>query len=268
MQGSKRTLTMTKDDLQRLIYEVDGMPLREFWSLNLTSSDIETVSVSNVDQERWITEIREVMKGDVRVKNHGLIVIWSDPVKLLINTPKFFSEKISEGCFELHSIKEIFKRQLTIGVVLLRLGYYAVGIFRGDELVVSKSGSRYVHGRHKKGGSSQARFQRIRNKQAFEIYKKTCEVTRGQFVPYERYIDHIFLGGESHVLGDFIDVCTYLHKHKRIVADKILEIRRPGQKALEGILRQIWTSRVVLYKWPHELPVQRIGDRSSCLRPQ
>ncbi len=263
MQDSNRTLTMTKDDLERLICELDGMALSKFWSLNLTSSDIETVSVSNADQERWVTEIREVMKGDVRVKNHGLIVIWSDPVKLLINPPKFFSENVSEGSFELHAMKDIFKRQLTIGVVLLRLGYYAVGIFRGDKLAVSKSGSRYVHGRHKKGGSSQARFQRIRNKQAFEIYKKTCDITRGQFVPYERDIDHIFLGGESHVLGGFIDVCPYLHKHKRIIADKILEIRRPGQKALEGILRKIWTSRVVLYKWPHELTVQQVVNRSA-----
>ena len=266
MQDSATTLTMTKDDLEGLIYKLDEMNFQNVWSLNLNaSSDIETVSIQDNDQERWAAEIREVLKSDVRTKSHGSIVFWSDLVKLIINPPVFFSENVSSGHFEFQSLKQIFKKQLTIGVVLLRLGYYAVGLFRGDRLIVSKSGSRYVHGRHKKGGSSQARFQRIRNKQAFEIYKKTCAISRKQFEPYEKDIDYIFLGGESHVLRRFIDACPYLSNHRDILSDKILEIRRPGHKVLEGILRKVWMSRVVLYRWPQELTVQQAVDRNSPL---
>jgi len=257
---------MTKDDLEGLIYGLGDMTFRKIWSLNLkSSSDIETVSILDNDQERWVAEIREVLKSDVRPKNYGSIVFWSDRVKLIISPPVFVLENVLKGSFEFQSIKQVFKKQFVVGVVLLRLGYYAVGIFRGDRLIVSKSGSRYVHGRHKKGGSSQARFQRIRNKQACEIYKKTCDITREQFGPYEKDMDHIFLGGESHVLGSFIDACPYLSKHKDILSDKILEVRRPGQKALEGILRKAWMSRVVLHTWSEEFPAQQVIDRGSTL---
>jgi hypothetical protein len=58
----------------------------------------------------------------------------------------------------------------TIGVLLVRLGGYAVGVFTGapPQLADSKAGSRPVHGRSAAGGWSQQRFARRRDKQASE----------------------------------------------------------------------------------------------------
>ncbi|HEX6467577.1 MAG TPA: Vms1/Ankzf1 family peptidyl-tRNA hydrolase, partial [Streptosporangiaceae bacterium] len=42
-----------------------------------------------------------------------------------------------------------------VGVFLVRLGGYAVGAFDGERLVISKTGSRPVHGRSSAGGWSQ-----------------------------------------------------------------------------------------------------------------
>ena len=53
-----------------------------------------------------------------------------------------------------------------VAALLVRLGGYAVGVFEGERLVASKVGTRFVKGRHKKGGSSQARFRRRREEQA------------------------------------------------------------------------------------------------------
>ena len=41
-----------------------------------------------------------------------------------------------------------------VAAVLVRMGGYAVGVFEGERLVASKVGTRFVKGRHKKGGSS------------------------------------------------------------------------------------------------------------------
>ena len=57
----------------------------------------------------------------------------------------------------------------TVAVVLVRLGGYAVGVFEGEQLVASKVGSRFVKGRHKKGGSSANRFRRRREEQEREL---------------------------------------------------------------------------------------------------
>jgi hypothetical protein len=56
----------------------------------------------------------------------------------------------------------------TVGVLLVRLGGYAAGVFAGSPpvLVASKTGSRLVHGRSAAGGWSQQRFARRREKQA------------------------------------------------------------------------------------------------------
>jgi len=58
----------------------------------------------------------------------------------------------------------------TVGVLLVRLGGYAAGVFTGSppRLVASKVGSRLVHGRSAAGGQSQQRFARRREKQASE----------------------------------------------------------------------------------------------------
>ncbi|MDR3032332.1 MAG: hypothetical protein LBV78_04365, partial [Kitasatospora sp.] len=58
----------------------------------------------------------------------------------------------------------------TVGVLLVRLGGYAVGVFTGSppRLAASKVGSRLVHGRSAAGGRSQHRFARRREKQAAE----------------------------------------------------------------------------------------------------
>jgi hypothetical protein len=56
-----------------------------------------------------------------------------------------------------------------VAVVLVRMGGYAVGVFEGERLVASKVGSRFVKGRHKKGGSSSNRFRRRRGEQEREL---------------------------------------------------------------------------------------------------
>jgi hypothetical protein len=62
------------------------------------------------------------------------------------------------------------RRPRTVGVLLVRLGGYAAGVFTGypPELADAKTGSRLVHGRSAAGGWSQHRFARRREKQANE----------------------------------------------------------------------------------------------------
>jgi hypothetical protein len=62
------------------------------------------------------------------------------------------------------------QRPRTVGVLLVRLGGYAAGVFTGSppRLADAKTGSRPVHGRSAAGGQSQHRFARRREKQANE----------------------------------------------------------------------------------------------------
>ena len=52
----------------------------------------------------------------------------------------------------LDPLLEAIARDHVVSVLLVRLGGYAVGVFDGERLVASKVGSRFVKGRHRKGG--------------------------------------------------------------------------------------------------------------------
>ena len=137
--------------------------------------------------------------------------------------------------------------ELLVGVVLLRLGRYAVGVLRGSELVASKTGSRYVKSRHRAGGSSQRRFERSRERLVRELFDKACEVSQDVLSPFGERIDYILLGGERHTLRSFAQRCSHLKAREGITLSRVLQVDRPGQKALEGISGEVWKSRVLTF---------------------
>lgn len=91
----------------------------------------------------------------------------------------------------------------TVGVLLVRLGGYAAGVFTGDppELVVSKTGSRLVHGRAAAGGWSQHRFARRRENQATAALKAAADTALAVLGPYTGRLDAVVLGGDRRAMA-------------------------------------------------------------------
>jgi VLRF1 release factor-like protein len=88
----------------------------------------------------------------------------------------------------------------TVGVLLVRLGGYAVGVFSGapPRLVSSKTGSRPVHGRSAAGGWSQQRFARRRENQAAAALSAAADAAVAVFGPYgPGGLDAVVLGGDK-----------------------------------------------------------------------
>ena len=146
-------------------------------------------------------------------------------------------------------LRNLLNSEPVIGVVLLRLGRYAVGVLRGESLIATKTDSRYMKNRHRAGGQSQRRFQRSRERLIRELYDKTCEITRTVFSPYLQDMDYLFLGGERGTLNGFVKRCPMM---RREVEPKLLTRRlavdQPNQKALKGISREIWKSSVTFFE--------------------
>jgi hypothetical protein len=85
----------------------------------------------------------------------------------------------------------------TVGVLLVRLGGYAAGVFAGSPpaLIASKTGSRPVHGRSAAGGWSQHRFARRREKQASQALQTAADAAAGIFAGAA--LDAVVLGGDK-----------------------------------------------------------------------
>jgi hypothetical protein len=94
----------------------------------------------------------------------------------------------------------------TVGVLLVRLGGYAAGVFTGypPALADAKVGSRPVHGRSAAGGWSQHRFARRREKQVNEALQAAADAAVLIFGRGTR-LDAGVLGGDKRTAADLRD---------------------------------------------------------------
>ena len=182
----------------------------------------------------------------------GAAVFWGSRGAVAIAPPFPIDEELRCDGVEVGPMLDLLSHDVTVGVVLLRLGRYAVGVVENGRLAASKSDTRYVKSRHRKGGSSQRRFARSRERLVRELYDKVCTVAEDVFRPYGDRIEYLLLGGERQTLLAFAKRCGYVERSGIEVLPRRLDVDRPGKAALDGIDRQVWMSRVVYLAQPSE----------------
>lgn len=129
-----------------------------------------------------------------------------------------------------------------LGIVLLRLGRYSVGLFEGQRLGAAKSGRRLVHGRHRAGGSSAGRFQRRREKEVAAFFLQACSAVEAVLGPHLPGLDHVLLGGEKVTATRFQRSCPLLEGAGERVLDRRLQVVEASRAELEGSIRQAYAS--------------------------
>ena len=184
------------------------------------------------------------------IKNSSTGVIFFLKEKILdIVIPSFeVTENFVHTSYDLGPLKNIFNQPRIVGVILLRLGRFALAVLDDEKIVASKTEGRYVKNRHKAGGSSQRRFERSRERLIREFYDKSCEQVEKVFEGHIKNIDHIFLGGEVHTLNGFKKRCSFINKYDQKVMTRILDINIPNQKTINSIARQVYSSKLITYE--------------------
>jgi len=126
-------------------------------------------------------------------------------------------------------------RERTVGVLLVRLGGHAAGVFAGTRLIDSKVGSRPVHGRNRKGGSSSGRFARRREGQARVALQAAADVAaRVLGVPAEAgALDAVVLGGDRGALAAVLEDAR-LAALRPLAAERVLDVPDPRLKVLRA----------------------------------
>src|SRR6266566_4803000 len=136
-----------------------------------------------------------------------------------------------------------------VAALLVRLGGYAVGVFEGERLVASKVGSRFVKGRHKKGGSSSSRFRRRRDEQARALIEEAAEVAVSVLEPWRDRAEFAALGGD------------------RTAVDRVLagtpELDWLAERALPRFFNVADPRQAVLERLPYELYAAELTEESA-----
>jgi hypothetical protein len=196
-----------------------------------------------LEHGNWLQEIKGLPAGLIESET-GLVLLWSDDCKYVLVPP--FPVDLNQffPAWDTSYLRALLDKKYLLGVVLLRLGGYSVGVFEGDQLLTSKTGTRFVKGRHKAGGQSQRRFARRREEQARELFDKACSVVATQFAAYEERLDYVFLGGDRLTLHSFLKRCEYLQRLAGKTLARVLHVGKPRYEALRGVPSQIWKTRV------------------------
>jgi hypothetical protein len=135
----------------------------------------------------------------------------------------------------------------TVGVLLVRLGGYAAGVFTGTppRLADSKVGSRLVHGRSAAGGQSQQRFARRREKQAAEALGAAADTAAAVFGRSGRPLDAVVLGGDRRAVAGLRDD-PRLRGYFAAAVDRFLTTPDPRLAVLRETPRMFRAIRVQL----------------------
>jgi hypothetical protein len=143
------------------------------------------------------------------------------------------------------------RRPRTVGVLLVRLGGYAAGVFTGypPALADAKTGSRLVHGRSAAGGWSQHRFARRREKQASEALQAAAGAAADVFGrrsgrPGEN-LDAVVLGGDKRAMAE-LRQDPRLAPYLAIATDRFLTVPDPKRAVLEATPRLFLAVRIRL----------------------
>lgn len=136
--------------------------------------------------ERWLAGFAE-RHGAIQTIARAEVVelIGSDGARAWIDVP--FPPLAGE-------LVEHVVRPRRIGVLLVRRGGHAIGIFDGARLVTSKVDSRYVQGTTKAGGSSQKRYARRRANQAAASFAEAADIA-ARILAGQR-LDALVAGGD------------------------------------------------------------------------
>jgi hypothetical protein len=140
----------------------------------------------------------------------------------------------------------------TVGVLLVRLGGYAAGVFTGPSaahLAASKVGSRLVHGRSAAGGQSQQRFARRREKQAGEALGAAADVAAAVFGPYQDRLDAVVLGGDRRTIAGLRDD-PRLRPYVKLAVERFLTVPDPRLAVLRTAPRLFQAIRIRLSEPP------------------
>jgi len=133
----------------------------------------------------------------------------------------------------------------TVAVLLVRMGGYAVGVFEGERLVASKVGTRFVKGRHKKGGSSANRFRRRREEQERELIDAAAEEAARVLGPWRNRVEHVALGGDRSAVGRVLESRPDLAWLQPLALERFLDVPEPRLRVLEALPYQLYAAKVV-----------------------
>src|SRR6266508_4841850 len=174
----------------------------------------------------------------------GIVRIEHAEEILLVRPPFGLSHEGQYDVVRLSPLFDALAEDHVVGALLVRLGGYAVGVFEGEQLVASKVGSRFVKGRHKKGGSSANRFRRRREEQARALIEEAAETAAAVLEPWRNRIEFVAFGGDRTAIAHVLAARAELGWLAERAISRFFPVPRPRRDTLERLPYDLYAAEV------------------------
>ncbi|AIY89291.1 peptide chain release factor aRF-1 [Geoglobus acetivorans] len=115
-----------------------------------------------------------------------------------------------DSTFYLEPLKEMLAEKKVYGLIVLDRREAAIGILRGKRIELLAYATSNVPGKHRQGGQSSVRFERLREIAIHEFYKRVGDKATEALLPYREDLLGILIGGPSPTKEEFYEG-GYLH---------------------------------------------------------
>jgi hypothetical protein len=163
---------------------------------------------------------------------------------IVVRPPFGLAHEHEYGTVRLAPLFDALDEDHLVATLLVRLGGYAVGVFEGECLVASKVGSRFVKGRHKKGGSSANRFRRRREEQARASIEEAGEVALRVLEPWRDRVEFAALGGDRAAIRAVLAERPQLAWLADRALPRFFSVREPRRAQLERLPYDLYAAEV------------------------
>jgi len=225
------------DDLAR----TEGNALSVYIAQGTSRPQVENL----VDRAFASTRVPPGMVEVIDGSEMGAVLFRGSPGAYLVLPPFPVRDEYLTDGYDIGPLRSLLSRDLLIGLVLVRLGSYSVGVCRGTDLLDSKTGTGLVHARHRQGGSSQGRFARHREKQIEQFLIRVCGHAREHIEPHARSLDYLVYGGARTTILLLRKQCPFLGRFDDRVLRMLLDIPDPRKPVLEKAVSTVWSTDVI-----------------------
>ncbi|MFC1941816.1 Vms1/Ankzf1 family peptidyl-tRNA hydrolase [Chloroflexota bacterium] len=239
----RRILTRSKmlDFLQGLENTVTAEARSLYLSPEVPSTEVTSLLKEMPIHPDILPEITELAESS----KNGAALFFSPEHIYMVLPPFPFAVSSSVSGFNIETLNSRLRCDYTIALILVRLGAYAVGVCSGEKLLSSKVGTGLVHGKHKKGGSSQQRFARHREKQIEYFMTRVCQHAHEHLQTLDKKLDYMVYGGAWTTIQLLQKQCHFLGQLDTRTLPPLLDIPEPRKAVLTAAITRIWSSTLI-----------------------
>lgn len=195
--------------------------------------------------QRWVDGFAE-RHGAISPERQAdaLLITGADGARAWLSTP-WFPGEIPAGPGAITTFAVHARRDRRVGLLLVRKGGYAAGVFQGARLLTSKVGSSYVQGTTKAGGWSQQRYARRRANQTAAAFADAADVAARVLLPEVANLEALVRGGDTAAVQTVL-ADPRLAPLTALPTGPVIDVPDPRLKVLQATPERFRTVRIDL----------------------